>query len=161
MLDKIFGTKEENPVKSDWTRKIWYLLLRVSWLLLPKFYLQKGDWDLVYISTQVLDFCNSPKVSKILSLTRSATREEHCILSLIYYISSFVLLVKKWTCIKKMCSYKILWPGLSENFPFSQYTSNDDWNFWKKRSLNLVISKNSNKDSWKLSEFKLWHKSNM
>ena len=35
--NKIFGTEQKNPVKLDWIRKVWYLLLRAFWLLLPKF----------------------------------------------------------------------------------------------------------------------------
>ena len=31
IVDKTFGTKLRNPVKSDSTRKNWYLLLSVFW----------------------------------------------------------------------------------------------------------------------------------
>ena len=48
---------------------VWYLLLRVFWLLLPKFNFWKGDWTLGYISTQIWDFPNIFLFPKILSLT--------------------------------------------------------------------------------------------
>ena len=41
--DKIFGTKWSNPVKLDRRRKVWYLFLRVFYLLLAKSKLLKGD----------------------------------------------------------------------------------------------------------------------
>ena len=44
--NKIFGTKQKNPVKLDWIRKVWYLLLRAFWLLLPKFNFWMGNWAL-------------------------------------------------------------------------------------------------------------------
>ena len=56
ILDKVFGTEWGNPVKLDGTREVWYLLLRVSWLLLPN------------VSTQIWDFPNISLFSRILSL---------------------------------------------------------------------------------------------
>ena len=56
--DKIFETKYRNSVKLDRTRKAWYLLLRVFWLLLQKFNFWKRDWALGYISTEIWDFPN-------------------------------------------------------------------------------------------------------
>ena len=38
------------------TRKLWYLLLRIYWLLLPKIYFWKRDWALDSLSTQFWDF---------------------------------------------------------------------------------------------------------
>ena len=46
ILGKIFAAEWESPVKLDRARKIWYLLLCVFWLLLPKFNFWKGDWAL-------------------------------------------------------------------------------------------------------------------
>ena len=66
--NKIFGTKQKNPVKLDCIRKVWYLLLRAFWLLLPKFNFWKGDWALGYVSTQIWDFPNISLFPKILSL---------------------------------------------------------------------------------------------
>ena len=65
---KIFRTNPRNPVKLDRTRKVWYLLLRVFWLLLPKFNFWKEDWALDYVSTIVWDFPNISLFPKILSL---------------------------------------------------------------------------------------------
>ena len=52
--------------------------------------------------------------------------------SLLYQISSIVLLVVIRACAKLLKSAKILWPGLSENFSFTFYTSNDDSTIWEK-----------------------------
>ena len=41
--DKIFGTKKKRPVKLYWTRKIWYLIFRIFWLLQRKFNFWNGD----------------------------------------------------------------------------------------------------------------------
>ena len=60
--------QNRNPVKLDRTRKVWYLLLRVFWLLLSKFNFWKGDWALDYVSTQIWDFSNICLFPKILSL---------------------------------------------------------------------------------------------
>ena len=60
---KIYETKYRNEAKSGRNRKIWYLLLRSFWPLLPKFYFQKGNWALSY--THVWDFSNivwNPKI---------------------------------------------------------------------------------------------------
>ena len=35
ILDKIFGAKWRNPVNLDRAKKLWYLVLSNSWLLLP------------------------------------------------------------------------------------------------------------------------------
>ena len=64
MLDKIFGTKWRNPVELDRTRTVWYLLLRVFLMLLPKFNFWKGDWGL-HLN---LRFSNISLFPKILSL---------------------------------------------------------------------------------------------
>ena len=71
-------------VKLDRARKVWYLLLRVFWLLLPKFNFWKGDWALGYVSTQIWDFSNISLFPKILSLKSSTTREATRIASLLY-----------------------------------------------------------------------------
>ena len=68
ILGKIFRTKWRNPVKLDRTTKVWYLLLRLFWLLLPKFNLWKGDWALGYVSIQIWDFPNISLFPKILIL---------------------------------------------------------------------------------------------
>ena len=68
ILGKVFGTKLRNPVKLYRTRKVWYLLFRVFWLLLPKFNFWKGDWVLGYVSTQIWDFPNISLFPKILSV---------------------------------------------------------------------------------------------
>ena len=38
----------------------------------------------------------------------------------------------RFTCAKLLKSAKILWPGLSENFSFTLYTSNDHSAIWKE-----------------------------
>ena len=53
------------------TTKVWYLLLHVSWLLLPKFNSWKGDWALGCVLTQIWDFSIIFLFPKILSLTLS------------------------------------------------------------------------------------------
>ena len=53
-----FLTKWRNLVKLDRSRKVWYLLLHVFWLRLPKFTFWKENWALEYVSTQNLDFPN-------------------------------------------------------------------------------------------------------
>ena len=59
----------------DRTRRVWYLLLRIFWLLLPKFNIWKGDWALSDISTQIWYFSNISLFPKILSLKSLLTRE--------------------------------------------------------------------------------------
>ena len=59
---------------------------------------------------------------------------------LLHEILSFVLIMINQTCTKTLLIFKLLWPGLSENFVFSFYTSDVDSNFWKKCSFG---SKNS------------------
>ena len=68
ILDKTFGSKQRKSVKLDRSRKVWYLLLCVFRLLLPKFNFWKGDWTLGYVSTQIWDFPNISLFPKILSL---------------------------------------------------------------------------------------------
>ena len=53
ILDKIFGSKYRNPVKSDRTTKLWYPLYYIFLLLLPKFNFWEGDWALGSVSTQI------------------------------------------------------------------------------------------------------------
>ena len=45
--------KLEKSSKLDRKRKVWYLLLRVVCLLLPKFNFWKGDWALGYIWARI------------------------------------------------------------------------------------------------------------
>ena len=54
--------------KLDSTKKVSYLLLRVFWLLFPKFNFLKGDWVLAYVSNQTWDFPNISLFRKILTL---------------------------------------------------------------------------------------------
>ena len=68
ILRKIFGTKQRNPVKLDRTKKVWYLLFYVFWLLLPKFNFWKGDWALGYVSTQIKYFPNISLFPQIIGL---------------------------------------------------------------------------------------------
>ena len=56
VLGGVFATGWRDPVKLDGARKVWYLLLRVFWLLLPEFSFRKRDWVLGYVSTQIWDF---------------------------------------------------------------------------------------------------------
>ena len=51
--DKVFGTKWRNPVKQDRKRKVWYVLLRVFYLLLAKSKFLKRDEALGYLSTKI------------------------------------------------------------------------------------------------------------
>ena len=67
-LDKIFGTKQRNPVTLHRTRYVWHLLLRVFWLLLSVFDFWKGDWVLGYVSTKVWDFLNISLFPQVVSL---------------------------------------------------------------------------------------------
>ena len=53
MLDKIFRTKYRNQAKLDKTRKLWHLLLRDIWSLLPKLYFWKECWALGYVSIRI------------------------------------------------------------------------------------------------------------
>ena len=55
-------------VKLDSTKKVWYLLLRVFWLLFPKFNFWKRDWVLAYVFTQTWDFPSISLFRKILTL---------------------------------------------------------------------------------------------
>ena len=56
MLDKIFRTKYRNQAKLDKTRKLWHLLLRDIWSLLPKLYFWKEYWGLGYVSIWIRGF---------------------------------------------------------------------------------------------------------
>ena len=55
MLDSDYNTgqniwnKIEKSTKIDRTRKVWYLLSSVFWLLLPKFNFLKRDWTRLYL----------------------------------------------------------------------------------------------------------------
>ena len=59
---------QRNPLKLNRTTKVWYLLLRVFWLILPKFNFWKGDRALGYVTTQIWDFPNICLFPNILSL---------------------------------------------------------------------------------------------
>ena len=78
------------------TRKVCNLLLRVFWLLLPKFKLWKGDWALGYVSTQIWAFSNISLFPKILNLKIKVNR----IPSWLYQISRFVLVVVNPICLE-------------------------------------------------------------
>ena len=61
--------QQNREIQYNWTgRKSLILLLRVFWLLLPKFNFWKGVWALGYVSTQIWDFPNISLFPKILSL---------------------------------------------------------------------------------------------
>ena len=60
--------KIEKSSKTGRTRKVWYLVLRVFWLLLSKFNFWKEDWALGYVSIQIWDFPSISLLPKILSL---------------------------------------------------------------------------------------------
>ena len=104
----MFGTKQRNPVKLNRTRKLWYLILGVFWLLLLKF----NSWKLV--TTQIWNFSKISSFPEMLSLMLQDNSWDNS--SLLYYITSFVLLVANRTCNKILKSYKILWSDLSERF---------------------------------------------
>ena len=95
ILDKIFGTKWRNPVKLDRARKVWYLLLRVFWLLLLKFNFWNEDWALGYVSTKIWDFPNISLFPKILSLksfgNSEATHMQVCRTG--YHVSFYLWLI--------------------------------------------------------------------
>ena len=65
-----------------------------------------GRETLGYVSTKIWDFPNISLFRKILSL--SATREANCIPSLLWYISSYVLLVVNRICTKTLQNSKSL-----------------------------------------------------
>ena len=67
-LGQIIWNKIEKSSKTGRTRKIWYLLLRVFWLLLSKFSFWKEDWALGYVSIQIWDFPSISLFPKILNL---------------------------------------------------------------------------------------------
>ena len=52
----------------DRTGKLWYLILRNFWLLLPKFNFVTWDWALGYVSTQIWNFSSNYLFSTILCL---------------------------------------------------------------------------------------------
>lgn len=66
ILGKKFRIKYWNPVKTERIRKVWYLYLRVFWLLLPMCNFIKGDWVLGYISTQIPHFSNISLFPKVM-----------------------------------------------------------------------------------------------
>ena len=60
--------KIKKPSKTGQVKKVWYLLLYVFWLLLPKFNFWNEGWALGYVSTQIWDFDDISLFPKILSL---------------------------------------------------------------------------------------------
>ena len=54
----MFALKQRNKTKSDWNRKLGYLLLRNFLLFLPKFYIWKRNEILSFASTIIWDFTN-------------------------------------------------------------------------------------------------------
>ena len=90
----MFGTKQRNPVKLNRTRKLRYLILGVFWLLLLKF----NSWKLV--TTQIWNFSKISSFPEMLSLMLQDNSWDNS--SLLYYITSFVLLVANRTCNKKL-----------------------------------------------------------
>ena len=138
--DKIFGTKYRIPVILDRKRKVCYPFLQDFWLLLSKLNFLKRDWVPGFVSTQIWDFSNISLFPRILSPKSYANSFGNV------YTRFAILDIKfGFTCFTKILwSSKILWPGLSENFLFALYISNDDSNFWKKCSFGsekLVLSK--------------------
>ena len=61
-------------------------------VILPKIIFWRRDWPLVCVSTQLWDFLFLSWFPKIYLLRCSATREETRIPSLLYWISTFILL---------------------------------------------------------------------
>ena len=53
ILGGVFGAGWRGPVRLDRARKVWHLLLRAFWLLLPKFNFWGGDCALGNVSTQI------------------------------------------------------------------------------------------------------------
>ena len=69
VLGKIFGARwGSSSGKLDKARKVWYLLLRVFWLLRSEFNFWGGDWALGYVSAYIWDVPNIFLFPKILSL---------------------------------------------------------------------------------------------
>ena len=68
ILGGVLGAGWRDPVKLDRTRKVWYLLWHVFWLLLPRFNFWRGGWALGYVSTQIWDAPNISLFPKTLSL---------------------------------------------------------------------------------------------
>ena len=76
--------------------------------------------------------------------------------------TKFVILDVKFpfTCAKTLLSSKILWPGLSENFPFQWWFKFPEKKLiWLKKASHIKKLQISN--VWKLSKAKLWPKANM
>ena len=137
--------KLKKASKTGQDKKVWYLLLRVFRMLLPKFNFWRGDRTLGYVSTIIWDFPNIFFIPKVLILMlfsnswgNSCTK--FAILDILFrFTCGWSSLY--WNIVK----FQIVWTRLSENFLFDLYTSSDDWNFWKKCSFvskNLVLSKN-------------------
>ena len=105
---KVFETKQRNPVKLDRTRKVWYLLLRVFWLLLPKFNFWKGNW--AYVSTQIWDFPNISLFRKILSLKSfgNSWGNSYTKFAILDIMFRFTLIGSVLNIVK----FQILWPRL-------------------------------------------------
>lgn len=97
---KIFTTKLRKLSEVDKNRKPWYLVMRFSWLLLPKFCIRKDYRTLVYVSAQ---FEILPIFPSLLRSLVSSSWE-----SVWYYISSSVLFVGNHICTRMLYIYKKL-----------------------------------------------------
>ena len=123
--ETIFVTKQRNAVKFDRARDVWFLFLRLFWLLFPKFKFWNRGRALYYVPIENWEF----------------QFQSQAILQLLRQLIYFVMV---WTCTKTLWSSKILWKGLFKSFYFALNISNDDLTFWKKCSFDLsflVLSK--------------------
>ena len=84
---------------------------------MPKFSLWKGD----HVSTLIWNFSTISQSLKILSSSRSATHEATCITSLLYCISSFILLVTNRTCIKILQKFQNIMTRIVRGFQSVSY----------------------------------------
>ena len=84
---------------------------------MPKFSLWKGD----HVSTLIWNFSTISQSLKILSSSRSATHEATCITSLLYWISSFILLVTNRTCIKILQKFQNIMTRIVRGFQSVSY----------------------------------------
>lgn len=87
-----------NWAKLDKNRKPWYLVMRFSWLLLPKFCIRKDYRTLVYVSAQFEILPIFPSLLRSLVLSSWET--------VWYYISSSILFVGNHICTRMLYIYK-------------------------------------------------------
>ena len=101
--------EQSKEIQLNWTRvENFDIYFCIHFNCLPKYNFCIGNWAPGYVSTKSWNFSNVFYFAKIVSLKLSVAREATRMPSLLYRISSLVLLAVNQTCKKTLQSFKIL-----------------------------------------------------